>query len=73
MQEEAPASVPCCFIDTVLDDALVALSPDGRPNFNLVQNFKSAQALTHYYAFDIFVHKNKDVPQLPLSKRREIL
>jgi ATP-dependent DNA ligase len=58
---------------TVLDGELVALAPDGRPNFNLLQNFKSAQAHIHYYAFDILVHKNKDLTQLPLSKRREIL
>jgi ATP-dependent DNA ligase len=58
---------------TVLDGELVALAPDGKPNFNLLQNFKSAQAHIHYYAFDILVHKNKDLTQLPLSKRREIL
>jgi ATP-dependent DNA ligase len=58
---------------TVLDGELVALAPDGRPNFNLLQNFKSAQAHIHYYVFDILIHKNKDLTELPLSKRREIL
>src|SRR5260370_30444775 len=58
---------------TVLDGELVALAPDGKPNFNLLQNFKSAQAHIHYYAFDILIHKNKNLTQLPLSKRREIL
>jgi bifunctional non-homologous end joining protein LigD len=58
---------------TVLDGELVALAPDGKPNFNLLQNFKSARVHIHYYAFDILVYKNKDLTQLPLSKRREIL
>jgi bifunctional non-homologous end joining protein LigD len=58
---------------TVIDGELVALDPDGHPNFNLLQNFKSAQAHIHYYAFDILIHKNKDLTQLPLTKRREIL
>ena len=58
---------------TVIDGELVALDPDGHPNFNLLQNFRSAEAHIHYYAFDILVHKNKDLTQLPLSKRREIL
>jgi bifunctional non-homologous end joining protein LigD len=57
---------------TVVDGELVALDPDGHPNFNLLQNFRSAEAHIHYYAFDILVHKNKDLTQLPLSKRREI-
>ena len=59
--------------DTVVDGELVALDSDGRPNFNMLQNFRSAEAHIHYYAFDILVRKNKDLTQLPLSKRREIL
>ena len=58
---------------TVIDGELVALDPDGHPNFNLLQNFRSAEAHIHYYAFDILAHKGKDLTQLPLSKRREIL
>ncbi len=45
----------------------------GWPNFNMLQNFRSAETHIHYYAFDILIHKNKDLTQLPLSKRREIL
>jgi ATP-dependent DNA ligase len=58
---------------TVVDGELVALDPDGHPNFNLLQNFRSAEAHIHYCAFDILVHKNKDLTQLPFSRRREIL
>jgi bifunctional non-homologous end joining protein LigD len=58
---------------TIVDGELVALDPEGRPNFNMLQNFRSAEAHIHYYAFDILFHKNKDLTGLPLAKRREIL
>jgi ATP-dependent DNA ligase len=47
--------------DTVLDGELVALGPDGRPDFNLLQNFRSAKARIIYYVFDILVYKNRDL------------
>ena len=59
--------------DTVIDGELVAMGTDGRPNFNLLQNFRSAEAHIVYYAFDVLVHKGRDLTGLPLSKRRIIL
>jgi DNA ligase D-like protein (predicted ligase) len=58
---------------TILDGELVALGPDGRPSFNLLQNFRSAESQIIYYAFDILLHKNRDLTKLPLSERRSIL
>ena len=58
---------------TVIDGGLVAAGPDGRPNFNMLQNFRSAEESITYCAFDILVHKNRDLTMLPLSERREIL
>jgi DNA ligase D-like protein (predicted ligase) len=58
---------------TVIDGELVATGPDGRPNFNLLQNFRSAESHITYYAFDILVHMNRDLTMLPLSERRAIL
>ena len=58
---------------TVIDGELVAMGPDGRPNFNLLQNFRSAESHITYYAFDILVHKDRDLTMLPLSERRAIL
>jgi hypothetical protein len=52
---------------------LVALGPDGRPDFNLLQNFRSAESRIIYYAFDILMHKDCDLTRLPLSERRAIL
>jgi ATP-dependent DNA ligase len=59
--------------DTVIDGELVALGPDGRPDFNLLQNFRSAESRFHYYAFDILVHRGRRLTELPLSERRAIL
>ncbi|WP_348269596.1 RNA ligase family protein [Edaphobacter paludis] len=59
--------------DTVIDGKLVALGADGCPDFNMLQNFRFAEANIIYYAFDILVHKNRDLTMLPLSARREIL
>lgn len=60
-------------VGTVIDGELVAMGTDGRPSFNLLQNFRSAQSHIVYYAFDILIHQNRDLTTLPLSERREIL
>src|SRR5580704_16128346 len=59
--------------DTIIDGELVALGPDGRPDFNLLQNFRSAESRILYYAFDILIHKGHDLTKLPLSERRAVL
>jgi DNA ligase D-like protein (predicted ligase) len=59
--------------DTVIDGELVALGPDGRPDFNLLQNFRSAESRIMYYAFDVLVHQGRRLTELPLSERRTIL
>jgi bifunctional non-homologous end joining protein LigD len=59
--------------DTVIDGELVALGPDGQPDFNLLQNFRSAESRIIYYAFDILIHKQRNLTELPLSERRAIL
>ncbi len=59
--------------DTVIDGELVALDKNGVPRFNLLQNYRSGSAHLMYFAFDILVHKGKDVTKLPLSERRDLL
>lgn len=59
--------------ETVIDGELVALGPDGKPDFNLLQNFRSAEKRIIYYAFDILVHKGRDLKMRPLAERRDIL
>lgn len=58
---------------TVVDGELVAIDTDGRFDFNLLQNFRSAELHIHYYAFDVLMHKGKLLIRLPLEERRAIL
>lgn len=59
--------------ETVLDGELVAMDENGLADFNLLQNFKSAESKIHYYAFDALMHKGKFLVGRPLAERREIL
>jgi DNA ligase D-like protein (predicted ligase) len=59
--------------ETVLDGELVGLDEQGISNFNLLQNFKSAEKQIHYYAFDVLVWKGKSLLDRPLHERRDIL
>lgn len=59
--------------ETVLDGELVAMDPAGRSDFNLLQNFRSAEGQIHYFAFDVLVYKGELLTKLPLEERRTIL
>jgi bifunctional non-homologous end joining protein LigD len=59
--------------DTVIDGEVVALDTDGKPSFNLLQNYGSAGAPLHFFIFDLLVLKGKDVMAEPLTKQRELL
>ncbi len=55
---------------TVVDGEVVAVNGAGRSDFNLLQNFRSAEAQIHYYAFDILALKGQSLLHLPLNERR---
>ncbi|KAF2412540.1 ATP-dependent DNA ligase [Microbacterium sp. B35-04] len=68
----------------VLDGELVALEPDGRPSFPLLQtrmNLERAGDIARearrtpvrYYLFDILAHDGDDLVDLPLRERRDVL
>jgi bifunctional non-homologous end joining protein LigD len=59
--------------ETVIDGELVALDEQGKPNFNLLQNFRSTESHAMLYAFDVLVRRGEDLMKQPLSKRREVL
>jgi bifunctional non-homologous end joining protein LigD len=59
--------------DTVVDGEVVALDQSGRPDFNLLQNFRSAASHIHYFVFDLLIFKRRDLTCLPLIERREIM
>jgi hypothetical protein len=53
--------------ETVIDGELVALDEQGKPNFNLLQNFRSSDSHIMFYAFDVMVHGGEDVMNRPIS------
>jgi bifunctional non-homologous end joining protein LigD len=59
--------------NTVVDGEVVALDDAGRPNFNFLQHSKSQAKRICYFVFDLLVYQNRDLTQLPLIERREIL
>lgn len=59
---------------TVLDGEIVALTPEGRPSFQFLQNYQKAhQGALVYYVFDILYLDGYDLRPLPLIQRKEIL
>ena len=55
---------------TVIDGELVALASDGRPDFNLLQSYRSANANIILYVFDILVLRNQSLMGLSFVERR---
>ena len=67
---EALSSLPD---ETVIDGEVVALDEQGKPNFNMLQNYRSAESHIMLYAFDVLVRRGENFTKQTLSKRREIL
>ena len=59
--------------ETVLDGEIAALDEEGRPSFNLLHNYGSADALLVYFVFDLLMLKGRSVMTKPLSERRGLL
>jgi bifunctional non-homologous end joining protein LigD len=61
----------------VLDGEVVALDKEGRPSFQLLQNFRQHHAARGvrliYYVFDLLNYENRDLKNLPLEQRRQLL
>jgi DNA ligase D-like protein (predicted ligase) len=60
-------------VDTVIDGEVVALDGDGRPTFQLLQNYASASAPLLYFVFDVMILNGRDVTGERLTSRRELL
>ena len=58
---------------TVVDGEVVALDDSGRPNFNLLAQFRTGASRIHYFIFDILVCNDRDLTGLALSERRDLL
>src|SRR5215472_1617130 len=58
---------------TVLDGEIVALDDSGRPQFNLLQNYRAKAKRIRYFVFDLLCVNGRDITKLPLMERRELL
>src|SRR5688572_26245142 len=59
--------------DTVVDGEVVAFDPEGRPSFNLLQNYASEETPIAYFVFDLLMLGGRDLRQEPLSARLKLL
>jgi DNA ligase D-like protein (predicted ligase) len=58
---------------TVIDGEIVALDDSARPQFNLLQNYRSEAHRIRYFVFDLLCYDNRDTTYLPLVERRTLL
>jgi ATP-dependent DNA ligase len=58
---------------TVVDGEVVSLDDAGRPNFNLLQNFRSEASHIRYFIFDLLICNDRDLTKLPLVERRKLM
>jgi DNA ligase D-like protein (predicted ligase) len=59
--------------DFVLDGELVALDPQGRPSFQILQNNLSRTLPVYFYAFDLLNSDGELLLSLPIESRRDLL
>jgi ATP-dependent DNA ligase len=59
--------------DTVVDGEIVALDADGRPSFNLLQNYGNSTGPLVYFVFDVLVLAGRDLKKETLETRRGLL
>ena len=59
--------------DFVLDGELVAIDPQGRPSFQLLQNNLSGELPLYFYAFDLLNRNGELLLNFPIERRRESL
>lgn len=58
----------------ILDGEIVVLDKEGKSHFQLMQNYqKSKQGSLYYYVFDLLYLDGKDLRELPLIERKELL
>jgi ATP-dependent DNA ligase len=59
--------------DVVLDGEIVAVEPNGRPNFNALQNRRSTKLPIYYVVFDCLHFKGRDLLDKPIEERKKYL
>lgn len=60
--------------NTIIDGEIVAVDKDGRPHFEVLQNWgKTHAGDLRFYAFDLLWFKGHDVRKAPLLERKQLL
>jgi len=60
--------------DAVLDGEIVVVDAQGRPDFQMLQNYQeSGSGHLLYYVFDLLYFEGRDLTGLPLLRRKELL
>src|SRR3954466_13111294 len=59
--------------ETVIDGEVIALDEEGKPSFNVLQNYGSSTAPVLYFVFDVMILAGRDVRSETLEARRELL
>jgi ATP-dependent DNA ligase len=49
------------------------MDESGRPDFNLLQNFRAEASRIQYHVFDLLFWKDRDLTQIPMVERRALL
>src|ERR1700732_2105838 len=57
---------------TVVDGEVVAIDDRGRPNFNLLQNFRAEASRIQYYVFALLCWKVRDLTGVAMVERRGV-
>ena len=61
-------------LNVIVDGEIVVLDENGKSNFGALQNWRSeADGEIYFYVFDIIWLDGKDLKELPLTQRKEIL
>jgi bifunctional non-homologous end joining protein LigD len=61
-------------VNAIVDGEIVVVKETGISDFGSLQNWRSeADGDLYYYLFDLLWYEGKDLTQLPLIERREVL
>jgi bifunctional non-homologous end joining protein LigD len=58
--------------DTLIDGEVIVVDDTGKVSFNALQHSRP-KGHVQYYAFDILIHRGRNLIGLPLEERRELL
>lgn len=59
--------------ETLVGGEVAALDEQGRPSFNLLQNYQSARGTLVYFVFDLLMFRGESLLYKPLDERKAIL